>query len=97
MATKQENQNKVSYLKQIEEIIRGRVIEKEQREIKNLRVKIDSVIKAKTAKKVEVDSQKIEKSEKETIKETPRVNNVENVQHNNFKRREEDNSKGYSF
>ena len=74
MATKQDNQNKVSYLKQLEEIIKNKAIEKEQKEIKNLRVKIDSNIKAKSINKQENIVEKVEIKEKLEIKEA--VKNV---------------------
>lgn len=55
MINKEENQKKISYLKQLEECVRNKVLDKQQKELKNMRMYVDSLVKNLGKRKVEVE------------------------------------------
>ncbi len=96
MAKMNDKQEKISYLKNLEDIINAKILEKCQKEVKNMRMHIDFLVKKcnKTEKKEEVKEQVVNSESKQSnfIDKKP-VKNIEKT----FPNRKNDISSNKTF
>ena len=96
MAKMNDKQEKISYLKNLEDIINAKILEKCQKEVKNMRMHIDFLVKNcnKTEKKEEVKEQVVNSESKQSnfIDKKP-VKNIEKT----FSNRKNDISNNRTF
>lgn len=92
-----DQQTKISYLKQIEDLIKSNVFDKYQKEIKAMRVGIDNISKAGTPviEKLKVAKQDVKESKKPETERPANTTFVRPSSNNNFANRQNNNKKEF--
>ena len=97
-----EVQDKISYLKQVEDFLKGNSFDKFQKQIKTMRISLESALKEDVSNKLEVVNKQKEDHQKvasQPVSNTKFVNKQNNINRNNFENKKpfEKNFKSNSF